>query len=155
MRGTGTRRSSTKDAVLAAAGQAGRVQRRLVDRRLGVELAGVDRLLDRAQVHLGIILGEDVVEAALRQPHVQRHLTAFKAVDRNARTRLLTLLAAAGGLALARTDAASDAHPALAGAIVVTKIVKLDSHCTRFRFCRALNPVFQSGSISLDGWKPG
>ena len=46
------------------------------------ELAGVDQLLDRAQVHLGIILGEDVVEAALRQPHVERHLAALEAGDR-------------------------------------------------------------------------
>src|SRR4028119_854950 len=95
------------------------------------------RLLARAQVHLGIFLGEDVVEAALRQPHVERHLAAFEAEDRHARTAGLALLAAAGGLAEAGTDAAADADAALAGAGIVTEIVELDGHCTRFRFCRA------------------
>ena len=40
------------------------------------------------EVHLGIVLGEDVVEAALRDPHVERHLAAFEAVDRDARAAL-------------------------------------------------------------------
>src|SRR5215207_9441666 len=99
------------DAVLATASKASHLQRVMVERALGVELAGIDRLLDRADVHLGIILGEDVVEAALRQPHVQRHLAAFETEDRHARTAGLALLATAGGLALARADAAPDAHP--------------------------------------------
>ena len=95
---------------------------------LASSLPGVDHLLDRAQVHLGIILGEDVVEAALRQPHVERHLAALEALDRDARAALLALLAAAGGLALARADAASDAHAALAGAGIVAEFVDLDGH---------------------------
>src|SRR6478672_8412915 len=96
----------------------------MVERALGVELAGVDHLLDRAQVHLGIILGEDVVEAALRQPHVKRHLAALEASDRDARARLGALLSAARGLAQARADATADANATLTGALVVTKFVE-------------------------------
>src|SRR3546814_4799718 len=79
-------------------------------------LAGVDRLLHGAQVHDREILSEDIVEAALRQAHVERHLATLEAVDADARTRLRALLAATGGLALAGTDTTAHAHPALAGA---------------------------------------
>src|SRR5512147_3252859 len=96
----------------------------MVERALGIELAGIDRLLDEAEVHLGIVLGEDVVEAALRDAHVERHLAAFEPGDRHAGTRLGALLAAARGLALARADATADAHAALAGALIVTEIVE-------------------------------
>src|SRR5688500_13670339 len=108
----------------------------MIDHALGLELASVERLLDRAEVHLGIILGEDVVEAALRQPHVERHLAALEAGDRYARARLGALLAAAGGLAEAGADAATDADAGLAGTIIVPEIVEFHV-CTRFRFCRA------------------
>src|SRR6187455_3069470 len=100
----------------------------MVEQRLGVDLAAIDQLLDRAEVHLSIILGEDVVEAALRQTHVERHLAALEALDRDARAALLALLAAARGLAQARTDAAADADAALAGTGVVAEFVDLDSH---------------------------
>jgi hypothetical protein len=93
----------------------------MVDRCLGVELAGVDRLLDRAEIHLGIILGEDVVEAALRDPHVERHLAALEAEDGHAGAALLALLAAAGGLAEPGADAAADADARLAGALIVAR----------------------------------
>src|SRR3546814_8447386 len=111
----------------------------MIDRALGVELLGVERLLDRAKVHLGIILGEDVVEAALRQPHVERHLAALEAGDRDALTALLALLAAPAGLALARADAASDADFPVAGTFVVTDVVPFSvvqslSLCSRW--CR-------------------
>src|SRR5690606_35061139 len=112
------------DAVLAAAGHARRLQRLVVQDRLDVELAGIDQLLDLAQVHLGVVLAERVVEPALRQAHVKRHLAAFEALDGYARTTLLALLAAAAGLALARADAASDADPALAGAGVITDVIQ-------------------------------
>src|SRR5690606_27360740 len=118
---------------------ASRLECRMVDGRLRVELLRINQLLDLTEVHDRKILGEDVVEAALRDAHVKRHLAAFEAIDRDARAALLALLAAAAGLALARADAASDAHPALAGAIIVTKIVELDSHCTRFRCVRAMD----------------
>ena len=51
-----------------------------------------------------------VVEAALGQAPMQRHLAAFEALDAHARARGLALAAAAAGLALARADAAADAH---------------------------------------------
>src|SRR5207253_11078741 len=112
------------NAVLAAAGQASALQRRMVERGLDVELAGVDRLLHGADVHFGIIAREDVVEAALRQPHVERHLAAFEAGDADARARLGTLLAAAGGLAETRADASADADTRLTRAFVVFDFVQ-------------------------------
>src|SRR3546814_9661809 len=50
-------------AVLAATGEGSGLQRRMVDGRVGVQLAGVDRLLHGAQVHDREILSEDIVEA--------------------------------------------------------------------------------------------
>src|SRR3546814_17079727 len=89
---------------------------RMVDGRVGVQLAGVDRLLHGAQVHDREILSEDIVEAALRQAHVERHLATIEAVDADARTRLRALLAATGGLALAGPDHTTNEHPTLPGA---------------------------------------
>ena len=85
----------------------GGLERFVVDRLLGIELLGVDELLDHANVHLGEVLAERVVEAALWQAHVERHLAALEAVDRDAFAALLALLATPGGLALAGTDAAA------------------------------------------------
>src|SRR3954471_20648545 len=96
----------------------------MVERALDVDLAGVNCLLDRADVHFGIVAGEDVVEAALRQPHVERHLAALEAVDRHARARLGALLATAGGLAEAGADSAADPDARLAGALIVPEIVE-------------------------------
>jgi hypothetical protein len=61
----------------------------------GVQLAGIDRLLNPADIHFRIGLGEDVVEAALRQAAIHRHLAAFEALDGNAGTRLLAFDTAA------------------------------------------------------------
>src|SRR5581483_4213413 len=68
---------------------------------------------------------EHVVEAALGQTAMQRHLTAFEALDADAGARGLALAAAARLLALARTDTAADAHALLARAGVVGDLVKL------------------------------
>src|SRR4029079_8765455 len=127
------------DAVLAAARQARGLQRVVVERTLDVELAGIDRFLGRADVHLGIVAGEDVVEAALRQPHVERHLPAFEAVDRHARARLGALLAAPGGLAEPGTEAPADANARLARALVVTDFVQFHRLALAFAFV-ALKP---------------
>src|SRR3546814_11546821 len=97
----------------------------MVDGLLGVELLGVDQLLDLAEVHDREVRAEDIVEAALRNPHVERHLAALAPVDRDAGPALLALPAAPGGLALAGTDAASDAHAAFAGPFSVTKLVDI------------------------------
>src|SRR3546814_8676759 len=94
--------------MLAAAYQARSLQRRLIDRRRRIQLAGVDRLLHGPQISFGIILAENVIKTALRQTHVQRHLSAFKAVDADAGTRLGALLSATSSLALARADAPAD-----------------------------------------------
>src|SRR3978361_1831175 len=56
---------------------------------------------------------------------MQRHLAAFETLDAHARARGLALAAAAGGLALAGTDATADAHALLARAGVVGDIAEL------------------------------
>src|SRR6201999_2560920 len=93
--------------------------------RAGVDQLGVDSFLQTVEVDLGVFDPEDVVEAALRQPAMQRHLAAFKALDAHARTRGLALAAAARSLALAGTDATADAHALLARAGVVGDIAEL------------------------------
>src|SRR5688500_1659580 len=48
------------NAVPATTGKARGLEGGMVERRLGIERAEVDELLDRAEVHFGEILGEDV-----------------------------------------------------------------------------------------------
>ena len=86
-----------------------------------IELAGVDRLLDAAEIDFVVIRARRVAEAALGQTAMQRHLAAFKALDRDAGARLLALDAASAGLALAGADTAADAH-ALLGAPGLSEI---------------------------------
>ncbi len=87
-----------------------------------------DRRLQLAEVHLVELAGEfDVLEAALGEPAMQRHLAALKAFDAHAGARGLTFAAAAAGLALAGADAAADTLPGLAGARTAGKFVQL--HC--------------------------
>ena len=97
----------------------------LVDRLAGVQLAGGDRRLQRAEVHRRVLLAERIVEAALRQPAIDRHLTALEAVQRHACARLLALHALAGGLALARADAAPEPLGLQARAGIVAQFVEL------------------------------
>src|SRR5579862_3189832 len=105
------------NAVLRPAQDAGLDQRRGVDLAGRIEATGVDRGLQLAEVYLVELAGKfHVLEAAFRQPAVQRHLAAFKPLDAHARARGLALAAAAGGLALARADAAADALSRLASA---------------------------------------
>src|SRR3546814_19734815 len=103
-----------------------RLQRGVIDHGLCVELSGVEHLLDRAKIHLGIILGEDVAEAALRDPHEERHLAALEAVHRYAGAALLALLAPAAGLAQARAASPSDHAATPAGARIGPKFVYLE-----------------------------
>src|SRR5512133_2591760 len=88
-------------AVLGAPDNAGFPQRFGVDGALGVEQLGIDRLLDAVEVDLGEVEPEDIVEAALRQAPMDRHLAALEALDAHAGARGLALAAATGGLALA------------------------------------------------------
>src|SRR5262249_13935116 len=112
-------------AAPGAPQHAGLHQRFRVDHAARVQRLGVERLLDTVAIDLGVFDAEHVVETALGQATVQRHLAAFKALDAHARTRGLALAAAARGLALARTDAAADAHALLARAGVVGDIAEL------------------------------
>src|SRR6266849_5838694 len=67
-----------------------------------VDGGAVIEALQIADVHDGVLFLEDVGESALRQTAVQRHLAALEAEHaRVAGARLLPLLAAAGGLAVA------------------------------------------------------
>src|SRR4029077_9633376 len=59
-----------------------------------VELAGIDRLLNASEVDLVQPERKRLVEAALRQPPVQRHLATFEPLDAHARARGLALAAA-------------------------------------------------------------
>src|SRR3546814_9741626 len=98
-----------------------------------MQLACVDRLLHGPQIGFGIILAENVIKAALRQTHVQRHLSAFKAVDADAGTRLRALLSATSSLALARADAPPDTHAALASACIISEFVEFHVLALAFR----------------------
>ncbi len=113
------------DAALGAAQQAGLHQRFRVDNRLGVELLRVDGFLKAVEIDLAQFHAENVVEAALRQPAMQRHLAAFKALDAHARTRGLALAAAACLLALAGANATANPHALLARAGVVGDLGEL------------------------------
>src|SRR5262249_57681968 len=112
-------------AALGAAQHAGLDQRLRRDRVLGIDRLGIDGVLQPVEIDLGELDAEDVVEAALGQTAMHRHLAAFKALDAHARTRGLALAAAAGLLALAGTDAAADAHALFARAGVVGDIAEL------------------------------
>src|SRR5262245_7881842 len=112
-------------AVLGPPQDAGLDQRLRVDRRLGVELAGIDRLLNAAEIDLVERLAERFVEAAFGQPPVQRHLAALEALHSDAGAGLLALDAAPGGLALAGANPAADAAARLAGARAVGDFRKL------------------------------
>src|SRR6267143_3743033 len=112
-------------AVLRTPDNAGFHQRFGIDGTAGVEPLGVDRLLNAVEVDLGKFEPEDVVEAALRQPPMQRHLATFKTLDAHAGARGLALAAAAGRLALAGTDATADPHALLARAGIVGEFAEL------------------------------
>src|SRR5262245_52936376 len=112
-------------ARLGAAQHAGLDQGLRIHGVLDVDLLGIHGLLQPVEIDLGEFDAEHVVEAALGQTAMHRHLTTFKALDAHARTRGLALAAAAGLLALARTDAAADAHALLARAGVVGDIAEL------------------------------
>src|ERR1700722_16467653 len=94
--------------------------------RLGrAELASVDSLLNAPQVDLVVLESGGRGEAALGQAAMQRHLATFEALDADARASRLAFAAAAGLLALARTDAASDADARLRRSRVVSYFVQL------------------------------
>src|ERR1700730_4606663 len=114
------------DAVTRPAQHPGGDQLAGVEGALGGELAGVERLLQPPQIdHLEVLLEDLVVEAALRQPAMQRGLPALEAVQRDAAARGLALAAAPGGLALARAEAAADPLGPVMRARIVSDLVEL------------------------------
>src|SRR5216684_7654840 len=113
------------DAVLGAPQHPAPDQGLDVDSIFGVEGAAIDRGLNAVEVHLVEFKREDVIEAALRQPPMQRHLAALEALDAHAGTRGLALAAATAGLAHAGADAAADAGALLARAGTIGELVQL------------------------------
>ncbi len=97
----------------------------LVDRPRGVQPAVVDGLLQSAQVDRHVRLAEEIVEAALGQAPIKRHLAALETLDGDAAARFLPLLAAARGLARARANASAHALTFLARAGIIGKLVQL------------------------------
>src|SRR4051794_32063672 len=110
---------------IAVAPQQSRLhQRRRVDRGAGIELAGIDRGLHAAEIDLvQLQLERRVLEAALGQPAMQRHLAALETLDAHARARSLALATAAAGLAGARSNTAAYAAAILARALPVGDFV--------------------------------
>jgi hypothetical protein len=116
--------SEQAHAVLGAADQPRRLQRLDSDRLLAVEPARIDGGLDAAEIELVELLGEDVVETALRQAPMQRHLTTFEALDGDAGARLLALHALARGLAQPRADTAAEPLLGVGSAWLVSNLVQ-------------------------------
>src|SRR6185295_1858350 len=81
------------NATLGAANDPRLDQRIRVHGFLDVDQLGIDCLLDPVEIDLGELDAEHVVEAALGQTAMQRHLAALKALDADARTRGLALAA--------------------------------------------------------------
>src|ERR1700731_3143395 len=114
------------DTVARPAQDMRRHQLLRVEAALGGELAGIERLLQLAEIHdLEVLLKDFVVEAALRQPAMQRGLAALEAVKRDAGARGLALAAASGGLSLAGSDAAADPLGSVVRARIVSDLVEL------------------------------
>ena len=86
--------------------------------------ANSDGFIDQAEVDDRIFHAVRLVEAALGQATIERHLTAFVAADGDARTRFLALDPAACGLALARTRTTRHALLLFGGAGIVGKLVQ-------------------------------
>ena len=93
--------------------------------RLEFAEINLDRIQQAIEVDFDKFEPEYVVETALGQAPMQRHLAALETLDAHAGARGLALATAAGGLALARADTTADAHPFLARAGVVGEIAEL------------------------------
>src|SRR5206468_13015474 len=92
------------------------------DSPVAIEPAGIDSLLQSAQIYHRMLLPKDVVEAALGKTAMQRHLPAFKAFDSHAGPCCLSLPATAGGFSLAVADAAAHPNAVLPGTRIVGKL---------------------------------
>ena len=84
------------------------VNRRRIIQSHAIDGGNIRRALE---IHDLVILGEQVVETALRHTAIERHLTALETGPHGrARARVLALVTATSGLAKARADAATDAN---------------------------------------------
>ena len=99
-------------------------QRASVYRLAGIDQAGVHRRLQAPERHLVEDLAVALVEAALGQAPMQRHLPALEPAEADAGAGGLALAAAAGLLAHAGADAAADAHAHLARSGIVLELVE-------------------------------
>src|SRR5690606_16416453 len=117
-------RAEQPDPVLLTTDHAGRNECGEVDRLAGVDLASVDGLRQPAQAQLVPLLALPLVEAALRQAPVERHLTAFETAEADARARLLALYTPAGSLAETGADAPADTNAELAGSGIVLQFIE-------------------------------
>src|SRR5205823_3940621 len=104
-----------------------------IDGGADVEQARVDGGLHAAEIDLvEFARKRGVLETALGQAAMERHLAALETLDAHARARGLALAAAAAGLAHARADAAPDAGPLLAGARPVSEFVEFHDNVLVF-----------------------
>src|SRR3569623_2477223 len=126
------------DAVALAAHRTRLHEGGAVDDVLGVELAAVDIGLDAVEANRHPLLGVVGVETALWHTHVERHLAALEAADRDARARRLALAATTAGLALARADATANPHAGLVGSRIVAEFVQT-RHLSGPKFTCALS----------------
>src|SRR3977135_2074560 len=85
--------------VASAPDHSGLAQDQIGDRRVRLQASGIERALNAPQIDDGEVIGEVIVKSALGYPHIERHLTALEAVDRDAGARLGALDAASRGFA--------------------------------------------------------
>src|SRR5262249_30289828 len=114
-------------AILGAAENASLDQAFGGDHAIGFELTGVDCRLNAAEIDLVELAAKLVVEAALGQAAMQRHLAALEALDAHAGPRRLAFAAPAARLAFAGANAAADAGTVFTRARIVGHLVQL--HC--------------------------
>ena len=118
--------ASSRTPSRDAAQHAGLDQRRAIDRRILLQLAGIERRLQRPEIDDDEALLEiGIVEAALRQAAMQRRLAAFKAVQGNTGASRLALAAARAGLAFAGADASAATLGDVMRAFIVSDLVEL------------------------------
>src|SRR5439155_11537829 len=96
------------DAGIPASENSCREERLDGDRGVDVELLRLNRRLNAGEIHLVVLDGIRLIETALRQSPVDRHLAALEARFGSARARGLTLAAAPPGLAESGADAPAE-----------------------------------------------
>src|SRR5699024_10920461 len=120
-----------------------------LDERGGIHNGTVLETVEHRDIHSGEGLGEDVVEAALGDPARQRHLAAFETgAHLAAAASLLTLMTAAGGLAVAGTGATALPFSHMGRAHDRSKFVQVHDTCTSLCFLSDLEQVADLGDLA-------